>query len=62
MTETTLWCQIEGKLTFFGVSISLNATIDNLKTEIYNKTPNAFVGYDPSDLSLTKVCYIMISM
>ena len=54
MTELTeLWCYVEGSHTVFLVSISLNHKIDNLKTAIYNKASNWFVGYGSLDLTLT---------
>ena len=63
MTDPTeFWCSIEGKHYPFIVSISLNRKIANLKTEIYNVTSNSLVGYNAPELTLTKVCYIMISM
>jgi hypothetical protein len=55
-----LWCYIEGKRDVFSVSIPPNRRIDNLKNEIYNKRSRSFVGCDPKDLTLTKVCYFMI--
>ena len=58
-----LWCYIEGDRDVFSVSISPNDFIDDLKKQIYNKgSRRHFVGFDPSDLTLTKVRYIMISM
>ena len=64
MTESTvlLWCTIEGKVGFFGVSIPLNSKINDLKTEICNTASDSLAGYNQSELNLTKVCYIMISM
>jgi Crinkler effector protein N-terminal domain len=59
---TELWCYIEGKRDYFGVTISPKSTIDNLKTEIYNKYVQFIVQCSRSDLLLMKVHYIMISM
>ena len=56
-----LWCYVEGQRDIFSVSISCRDTIDRLRTEIHNKgSSRFFVGYDPMDLILTKVRYIMI--
>ena len=65
MTEPTkfeFWCNIEGEPYVFLVPISLDKKIDNLKSEIYNKALSSFIGFSSPNLTLTKVCYIMISM
>jgi hypothetical protein len=57
-----LWCYVEGKCDIFSVDVSSDSTIDDLKNEIYIKVSKSFAGCDPMDLTLTKVCYFMISM
>ena len=58
-----LWCYIEGERHLFNVSISPDRTIHNLKKEIHKQGRSSlFVGCDPIQLTLTRVCYIMISM
>ena len=61
---TELWCYVEGQRDIFPVSISPSCRIDDLKSEIYtsNKGSRSFDGCDPRDLTLMKVCYIVISM
>jgi hypothetical protein len=59
----TLWGYIEDKHDIFGVSTSPEDTIDELKKQIYDEQRVQLIGpYSYSDLSLTKVRYIMISM
>jgi hypothetical protein len=62
MAELTLWCYVQGDPNYFPVSISSSQTISRLEESIHGETHNFFVGRDPSDLILTKVRYIMISM
>jgi len=62
MDEFKLWCYVEGDYTYFGVSVSPDHTIDELKERIYGKKEKAFIGCDTSDLYLKKVRYIMTSM
>ena len=60
---TVLWCYIEGKRNIFSVTISPDCTIYTLKTQIYEAERIQFISQcSPSDLTLTKVHYIMISM
>ena len=62
MSMFNLWCYIQGKRNYFGVSISRDSTIDQLKREIYMTRREFFAGRDAPDLNLTKVRYIMFSM
>ena len=62
MSMFDLWCYIQGKRNYFGVSISRDSRIDHLKDEIYKKGSEFFAGRDAPDLNLTKVRYIMFSM
>ena len=58
-----LWCHIEGKHDYFRVSIPPDRTIDDLKKQIYNEqNDQSFAQCGSSDLALTKVLYIMISI
>ncbi len=59
---TKLCCYVEGKRDIFGVSISPNSTIYDLKKKIYNAGSRTFVECDPMDLTLIKVCYIITFM
>jgi hypothetical protein len=53
-----LWCYIEGECNIFNVCVPPYQTVDVLKCAIYNKgSSRSFVGYDPMDLTLTKVLY-----
>ena len=60
--ELTLWCYVEGDRNYFSVSIPPNHSIHELKTRIYAKRNNSFVGCDAMDLNLAKVRYITISV
>ena len=65
MTEQKqkLWCYIEGQRTYFEVSISPHCDVDDLKTQIFTEGfGKPFVRCNATDLTLTKVCYIMIFM
>ena len=55
-----IWYYIEGKPAYSSVDIPPGDNISDLINEIY-KT-ESHLGYNPSNLILTKVCYIMISM
>jgi len=55
-----LLCFIEGDPNIFRVSISPSHTIDDLKDEIYKKKYSS--SFDPKDLTLTKVRYIIVSI
>jgi hypothetical protein len=62
MTELCIWCYIEGKHDIFSVSISSNRSINDQKKIIYDEQHvRRIVQCSPSDLTLTKVRYIMIS-
>ena len=53
-----LWCYIEGECNIFKVCVPPYQTVDVLKCAIYNKgSSRSFVGYNPMDLTLTKVLY-----
>jgi hypothetical protein len=60
-----LWCYVEGEHNIFSVSISpddTSSTIDALKKQIYDEQVKFIVACGSARLTLTKVCYIMISM
>ncbi len=60
---TKLWGYIEGRRDIFGISISRDDTIDDLKKRIYDEhIVQLRVQYSHLDLTLMKVRYIMISM
>jgi hypothetical protein len=59
-TPYTLWCYVEGDKNLFGVIISSTTTIDILKISIKESKSNFLQGVDASNLTLTKVRYIMI--
>ena len=63
MSDAThrLWYYIGGQRSFSSVFVSPNELIDDLRNDIYNEVPKSFVGR-ASDLILTKVRYIMMSM
>jgi crinkler effector protein len=62
MGEFKLWCCVEGDCCYFGVPISPDYTIDDLRVQIYNKKKALFISCGDADLSLKKVRHIMISM
>ena len=64
MTEpmTDVWFNIEKEKKTCVVRLSLNATMVDLQKAIYNQVPGSFAGYHYTDLTLTRVRYIMISM
>ena len=64
MTEpmTDVWFNIGKEKKTFYVRLSLNATMVDLQKAIYNEVPRSFTAYHYSDLTLTRVRYIMISM
>lgn len=63
MTELTeFWCHVEGKHSPFTISIALNRRIDHLRTETFNKLSDSIERCGVMGLTLTKVCYMMISM
>ena len=62
MAELQLWCYVEGDHIYFDVSISSSQTISRLKDLIHGKKPNFFGSRDASDLILSKVRHIVISM
>lgn len=58
-----LWCYIEGERDIFSVSMSPNHTIDDLKKQICDEQHSKLIAQcSPSDLTLKKVRYIVISM
>jgi hypothetical protein len=58
-----LWCYIQGDHIYFPVEASSNVSIGKLKEQIFAEgTSKDFAGCSAKDLTLTKVCYIMISM
>ena len=61
MTEPVieLWVYAEGRDSVFGVSISDRSDVDDLRREIFNRAPTAFVGCDDVNIKLVKVRYIM---
>jgi len=64
MTEQKLWCYIEGQRNCLKVSITLDdVDVHDLKERIFAKgSSKVFGGCSAKDLTLIKVCYIMISM
>ena len=64
MTEPVikLWVYIEGLKSPFSVSIEPQSTIHDLKQKIYDEEAKFIVECGPSELTLTKVRYIMTSM
>ena len=65
MPDYKLWCYIEGQCDCFKASISLDDDVNvyDLKKGIFAEgSSKNFAGYSAKDLTLTKVCYIMISM
>jgi Crinkler effector protein N-terminal domain len=63
-TSLILWCYIEGQCDVFRIRASPNSVVEDLKEQIYNKVAPYFTRrrVDASDLTLTKVRYIVISM
>ena len=57
MCPTDLWCYIEGECDIFGVSISPNRTIHDMKKQIYDEERRPIDECAPTDLALAKVCY-----
>ncbi len=64
MDEFKLWCYIAGEEDYFDVYIPPAESISRLKERIYDRHVQFFTQYslDAPRLTLTKVCYIMISM
>ena len=57
-----LWYYISGKDNISSVFVSPNETVDDLKKRIYIMSPKSFTGCDASDIILTKVRYIVMSI
>jgi hypothetical protein len=58
-----LWGYVEGKRGYFRTSVSPDLKIYDLMKQIYAQEQIQFiVQCSPSDLTLTKVCYIMFSL
>ena len=56
-----LWCYIEGDTVVFSVFVSTTTSVDELKEMIKEtKKNNTLRTVDASDLTLTKVGYIMM--
>jgi len=62
MTELKLWCYVKGDTNYFKVSILSSQDIDDLKERIHTKKLKSFARCDASDLKLTRVRCIMISV
>jgi hypothetical protein len=61
MSDPTLWCLIEGDKVLFPVSASTTTYVGELKEMIKEKKKNNTLRtVDASDLTLTKVGYIMM--
>ncbi len=59
---TVLWCYIERQRDIFSVSIPPHHSIHDLKKKIYNEHVQSIIQCQPSDLTIIKARYIMISL
>jgi hypothetical protein len=62
MTEQQLCCYIEGQRNHFRIFISPRCDVEELTKQINDQHVKFIVECSHTSLTLTKVCYIMISM
>jgi hypothetical protein len=59
MSNTTLWCLVEGDTTYFRIVTPPTTSIDELKELIKIKKENTLsLKVDASNLNLWKACYV----